>query len=149
MTPLLNAHERMGIRVLYWGQFYLNDILEFELVDYFSSPIIREGNGLYHVYYAIAKADNLNLGIIAEDEIELHISYKTYCNALSFLPTQIKTPCLKKFADGKNLFIKISKRNSREIVVHYQEPREPTGQQLKEAESLYQMVRLEHGLKIK
>ncbi|MEK6883028.1 MAG: hypothetical protein AABY22_25615, partial [Nanoarchaeota archaeon] len=145
----LNAHERMGIRVLYWGQFYQDDILEFEIVDYFSSPIIREGNWIYHVYYAIVTADNLNLGIIAGDEIELHLSYKTYCNALSFLPTQMKTPCLKKFAEGKNLFMKISKKNSREIVVHYQEPREPTEQQLKEAESLYKMVSLEHGLKIK
>ena len=149
MISLLNPHERMGIRVLYWGQFYIGDILEFEFVDYFSSVTIREGNGLYQVYYAIAKADNLNLGIVAGDEVELHLSYKTYCNALSALPTQMKTPCLKKFAKGKNLYMKISKRNSRELIVHYQEPREPTEQQLKEAESLYRMVRLEHGLKIK
>ena len=137
----LNAHERMGVRIVYWNQWKAGDILEFELVDYFNSPIIREGNGLYHVYYAIAKADYEFLGINEGDPLELHITYRSYKKSISSLPNAMIIPCKKEYAKGKNLYIKLEKVNSRIIKVHYQEPREPTLEQLKEASIQYNLLK--------
>ena len=56
-----------------------------------------------------------------------------------------KIPCLKENAEGKNLFIKLMRLGKeRGIKIFYQEPREPTAEQLADAKKFYSIINAEH-----
>ncbi len=141
----INAHEMVGsFQTVYWNEWRLRDKLEFELIDCFRSPVIKEGNGLYQVYYAISCMNYKPLGIREGDNIFLHISYRALVTALSKVPSDQKIPCLKENADGKNIYIKIERLSSKSMKVHYQEPREPTADHIIDAKKYYEIINSEH-----
>jgi len=144
----LNAHEIVGSsQTMYWNEWPEGQLLEFELIDYFRSNVYPEGNGHYQIYYAIARKDNATLGIRDGDDILLHISYKGFVKTISRLPTEYKLPAMKKTAEGKNLFIRIEKVNSKSMKLHYQEVREPTEQNKEDADKYYKLIEMEHRIK--
>ena len=140
-----NSFDRIGnFRLMYWGMLENDDVLEFELVDYFNSPIIKKGNGVYQVFYAIAKKEYDKLGLMVDDALELHVSYKCFVTALSVLPNHMRIPMLRKNALGKNALISFSKDNSKSITVHDIKPIEPTKAQIDDSKKLYALVLSEH-----
>ncbi len=142
---VVNAHELVGsFQTVYWNEWKEGKILEFELVDCFRSLVFKEGNGLYQVYYAIARSEDKTLGMREGDDIFLHVSWRALVKALSKVPVEQKIPCLKKNADGKNIFIRIEKLTSKSMKIHWQEPREPTVEQLENAGKYYEIIKAEH-----
>ena len=142
----LNPHETVGDKQwLFWNQWKEGQVLEFEFVDYFNAPVIRK-RGLYSVYYAIALCDIDNAGVRKDDKLILFISYKTLVTALHKLPKDLKTPCMKQYGEGKNLFIRIERINSTRIKIHHQELREPTEGQVKDADRQYAQIRREERM---
>ena len=143
--PAINAHELVGsFQTVYWNEWVVGDKLEFEFIDYFIAPVFKEGNCLYQVYYAVCKKDYPHLGMRDGDDIILHLSYRALSKALNRLPIEMKIPCLKKSAEGKNLFIKIERVNPISIKVHYQEPREPSEEHKANADKYYKIINAEH-----
>lgn len=53
---------------------------------------------------------------------------------------------MKEIADGKNLLIKLERKNYNRILVHYQEIREPTDEQSLEAKKQYRLIKEEHEM---
>ena len=145
----LNSHDRVGqAMVLYWNEFPDGLEMEFELVNPFEAPVVREGSGLYQVYYAISVSEfEINgMKIQPESAIELHIAYRSFVKALQKLAPQLRIPCLRKYADGRNILMKLKKLDQRRICVSHQEPREQKEGQFEAAKMIYAMVAKEHRL---
>ena len=141
-------HELVGCcQTVYWNEWPLKKKHEFELVDYFSSPVYGVGRGQYHIYYAIAKSKIPELGIRVEDDLILYISFRTWLVELSKQPADIKIPCMKKNAEGKNLYVKVEKINPKFMKLHHEEPREPTVEQLEKAKKYYSIINAENKLR--
>lgn len=145
-TPI-NAHEHEVVgncQTVYWNEWPLRKIHTFELVDYFNSPIFMQGYGQYHIYYAIAKSPIPEIGVVVNDNLILYITYKAWVTALSKMPAEIKLPCLKKVAEGKNLLVKVEKLNTKAMKLHHEEPVEPTEKQREDAKKYYAIINAEH-----
>lgn len=143
MEPI-NPHETIGDkRWMFWNQWLDKKPVEFLLIDYFKAPVIKKRKGLYVIYYAIVKApiDHLNADI--GDELILSITYQAYLNAINMLPNKYRIPSQKKFAEGKNLYIKLERECRDKITIHKQEVREPTEEQILEADRQYKIIRAE------
>ena len=141
----INPHETIGDKQwMFWNMWLDKKPVEFLLIDYFKAPTVKRGRGLYTVYYAIAQEPIDHMNVKAGDEIILFITYKAYVNAINVLCNEYRTPSMKKFAEGKNLYIKIEKVDRGRIKIHKQEVREPTEEQLLEADRQYKMIQLEH-----
>ncbi len=144
----LNAHEIVGSsQTLYWAEWPVAELMEFELIDFYRSKVYPEGNGVYHIYYAIARRDNKTLGIRVGDDIILHISYKSFVKAISRIPSEFKLPAMKQNAEGKNLWITIERLNSKEMKLHKQEVIEPTKENKTDADKYYKLIEMEHTIK--
>ncbi len=143
---MINAHELVGcFQTVYWNEWKIKSTVEFELVDAFKAPVLKEGNGLYQVYYAICGKDYPPLGMKAGDNIFLHIAYRALLKALFKLPVEFKAACLKENADGKNIFIKFQRTNETSFTVLYQEPREPTAEHIANSKRYYEIIKSEHA----
>lgn len=145
----MNPHDYIGCREVWWNELKLGEPIELEIIDYFRADEYIIGKGRYVAYHAESLGDYLPLGILKGDRICFFVSSRCYVKALRKLKSECITPCQRKFAEGKNLHIKLEKLNSERILIHMQEPREPTEDQLKEAEIQYKMIRKEHGMRIK
>ena len=142
-----NPHDSVGeVQFVFWNDWGEGAKLVFELVDYFKAPVYRKSRGVYVIYYAIARCDYAKLGFKKGDKLLLFISYNAYRYALEKLPAEQKVPCLRKYAEGKNNLMCIERVNSERIRIHSQEVREPTPEQLVEAEKQYALVVKEHGI---
>ena len=138
----MNPHEMIGQpRSIWWGDLTLGVPIELEFIDYFKAQSVKFARGEYMLYYAVAVSDYEPLKILKGDEIIFHISYRTYQKELMKLPNEQRIPTQRKFAEGKNLYINLEKVSREKIKIYSQEPREPTEEQLKEAESIYKMIR--------
>ena len=143
-TPI-NSYEAIGENMwMFWGQFPLNEIVEFELIDYFKAPVVCK-RGYYMAYYALAGKDMPSLQVKKGEPITLFITYPAFLTALNMLPAELKIPCLKKYADGKNLYICMERMSKGRLKIHYQEVREPTPEQLVKAKEQYAQIRFQHG----
>lgn len=146
----VNAHRLVGnIRNIWWNQLTEKEPIELELIDYYKSDSYKFRRGEYQVYYAIAVADYPDLAILKGDELIIHISLASYCIAIRELKSEIITPCIEEFGKGKNLYIKLSKKNKRAVKIHTQSLREPTELQLKNAEIQYGWLKNIYGKKEK
>ncbi len=142
----VNPHDLVGDKQLvFWNEWREGDTLEFELIDYFRAMPYRKSRGLYIIYWARAASDYLPLGIKAGNELVIFISYRAYNYALQKLPAELKVPCLRKYAEGKNLYIRIERENSERIKVHHQELREPSSDDVERSEGEYKLIESEHG----
>ena len=142
MPEHLHDHELIGLcQTIYWGKWQLGKQHEFELIDFFSSQLDVEGNGQYQVYFAVALHDIQELGVRKGDSLILHISKACWMKAIANLPIQAKTPCLRKYAEGKNLYVKVERLNEKSVQIHAFEPREPTEEQLKDAKKFYSIIK--------
>ncbi len=140
----INPHETIGDKQwMFWNQWIDHKPVEFLLIDYFKAPVVRK-RGWYIVYYAIAQSPIEHLGVNKGDELILFITYKAYVNAINMLANEFRIPSQKKFSEGKNLYIKLEKVDKGRIKIHKQDVREPTEEQLLEAERQYKMISLEH-----
>jgi len=147
MMPLINAHELVGSkRDVWWNQLKVNEPITLELVDYFKAIVYKRSRGHYTSYYAISRCEYPSIGILPGDELIIHISFRSYVNALRQLKSEYKIPCMKEIADGKNLLIKLERKNYNRILVHYQEIREPTDEQSLEAKKQYRLIKEEHEM---
>ncbi len=136
----INPHETIGDKQwMFWNQWLDKEPVEFLLIDFFKAPVVRR-KGLYIIYYAIAEAPIKHLGIDKGDELLLSITYRAYCNALNMLRNEYRIPSQKKFAEGKNLYIKLERVNNTTIKIHKQEVRAPTEEQLLEADRQYKII---------
>ena len=138
----MNPHEMIGQpRSVWWGDLALGIPIELEFIDYFKAQSVRFARGEYMLYYAVAVSDYEPLRIRQGDEIIFHISFRCYQKELMKLPNEQRIPTQKKFAEGKNLYIKLEKVSRERIKVYYQEVREPIEGQLKEATLFYKMLK--------
>ena len=138
----MNPHEMIGQpRSIWWGDLTLGTPIELEFIDYFKAQSVKFARGEYMLYYAVAVSDYEPLKILKGDEIIFHISCRMYQKELMKLPNDQRIPTQRKFAEGKNLYINLEKVSREKIKIYSQEPREPTQGQLKEAESIYKMIR--------
>ena len=140
----MNPHDYVGYREIWWNELKIGEPIELEFIDYFKAPDYDIGKGHYTIYHAEAAEAYLPLGILKGDKFIFYISQRCYIKAIRKLKGEIITPCQRKFAEGKNLYIKLEKLNSERIIIYHQEPREPSEEQLKEAEKQYKMIRQEH-----
>ena len=142
MPESVHDHELIGLcQTIYWNQWQLGKEYEFELVDYFKSEAYAEGRGYYQIYYAIALHDIEEFKVIKGDNLILCISKISWMKAMSFLPAQVKIPCLRKYSEGKNLYVKVERKNDKAIIIRHQEPREPTEEQLVNAKKFYTIIK--------
>lgn len=138
----LHDHEIIGIcQTVYWNQLAQGKQYDLLLIDFFRGEPLLEGKGYYQVYYAMALCDIEEWGTKKGDNLIFHISRKTWMKAIAFLPVQLKTPCQRKYAEGKNLYVKIERLNTKSIKIHHQEPREPTAEQLADAKKFYSIIK--------
>jgi len=151
---MLNAHEHELVgncQTIYWNEWPMSDDLtkpyihEFELVDFFSSPVYRQGTyGNYHIYYAVARSKIPELGVRIGDDLILHITFAGWCLALSKVPMEFKLSCRKEVAFGQNLFVKVSRLSHKAMKIHYEERRAPTPEHLEKAKKYYEIINAEH-----
>ena len=140
--PNAFEHEIVGqCQTLYCNALKVDDVVDIELVDYFNSPVIQEGNGFYHVFYAIARQDYPHCKIRNGDALMFHVAYRMLVNALAELPLEYKISMSKKYSEGKNLFWKICKLNSKAVRIDYAEPREPTEENISNANKFYSIIK--------
>lgn len=143
---LINPHELVGnSQWVFWNEWPEKKPLEFELIDYFKAPVVKKKRGAYVVYYAKAITPIENLGVKEGDDLILFITFKAYVSALNKLRAEIKVPCSKKFADGKNLYIKIEKVCAYSLKIHNQEIRDCPEEQKIEALKQYEIIKSEQG----
>lgn len=141
----LNPHEYIGLRqIVWWNDLEQGVPIEMELVDYFKAPVYQLGRGVYVVYCAFAVSEHPHLRIKAGDILQVFIAYRAFINALTRLPNEEQIPCIKQYADGKNLYIKLEKLNSERIKVYCQSIRLPTEEHLKTAKWMYELIQKEH-----
>ena len=141
----MNPHDVIGCtRRVWWNELEVKNPIELEFIDYFRASDYRMSKGRYVIYYALTVSDYPYLGINQGEPILFYISYKSYIIALSRLRSEYLVPCQRKFAEGKNLYIKIEKVNTEKIKIHCQEIREPSEEQLSEAKRQYRLIRQEN-----
>lgn len=139
----LNPHDVITTKQqVFWNDLEVGIPIELELVDYFKAPVCLKARGIYVAYYAVAKCEYNPLGIKPGDELFVYFSYKAFVGAISKLPVDKQVPCLRKYADGKNLLIKVEKINSKCIKIFYQKIVEPDGHL--DSESQYEYLRREN-----
>ena len=141
----MNPHDFIGNREIWWNELELGTPIELEFIDYFKASDYDIGKGHYMVYFVEAVEEYPSLGILKGDRFNFFMSYKCYLLALRRLKSEYIIPCQRKFAEGKKLYIKIEKLNTERIKIHFQEPREPTEEQFKEAIIQYRLIKKEHG----
>ena len=129
---------------LYWNDLRIGDILEFELIDFYNGEIKKKGNSTYAVYLAIPSQDYELLKIRKNCYVTFFIAWRAFEKALQKLPTDMTTPCQRKYAEGKNILIKLEKSGANSIRIHNEEPIEPTAEQLEDSKKIYEMVRKDH-----
>ena len=138
----MNPHEMIGQpRSVWWGDLALGIPIELEFIDYFKAQSVRFARGEYMLYYDVAVSDYEPLRIRQGDEIIFHISFRCYQKELMKLPNEQRIPTQKKFAEGKNLYIKLEKVSRERIRIYQQEVREPTQEQLDNSRRFYRLVR--------
>src|SRR3990167_5696225 len=140
MAESVHDHELIGLcQTIYWNQWQVGKEYEFELIDYFRAESYAEGRGYYQVYYAVALHNIEELKVIKGDSLILCISKIAWMKAISALPAQVKIPCLRKYSEGKNLYVKVERKNDKIVKIHHQEPREPTPENIENAKKFYSM----------
>ena len=125
---------------LFWNEWPDKTILQFELIDYWKAPTIKPLHGEYTVYYAISNQDIEGTGVKSGDEIILFITTRAFIIALNHLPKEFKTPCNQAMSEGKNVLIDIERINNERLKVHRQYLKEPTQEQLAEAQKQYDKI---------
>ena len=140
----INPHDFVGNREIWWNELKLGEAIELVFIDYFKASDYPIGKGHYMIYIAEAAEAYPSLEILKGDKFNFFMSYKCYLLALRRLKSEYVIPCQRKFAEGKNLYVKIEKLNTERIKIHIQEPREPTEEQIKEAEIQYNLIKKEH-----
>ena len=138
-----HACDRVGLfTTIYWNELEEGIEYEFEILDYFASPVVKEGQGHYHIFMAIPTKDFPigGMNIKKGDMIELHVSYRTFVKALQKLSAELRTPCLRKFIEGKNVIMRFKKLDVRRLAITHQEPREPMNGMKEEAGKFYSMI---------